>query len=268
MSDQAGGLSYDVRIWKLERYEGSRVTSHTVRWRVSGNRHARTFRTVKLAEGFRAELLVAARKGTPFDIASGLPATLRPAAMPRTWLEHAMAYVETKWPHASPRHRKGIAEALTDITTAITRQTDSAPALARQRQALYSWAFNATARRGPIADELADVMRWLERHSPTLAALDDSANVRAALARISVKADGTAAAPATVTRKRATLHNVLEHAVETGDFAANPLGRVKWSRPRTSEAVDRRVVVNHGQARSLIAAVWAFTDSHELLEWL
>ena len=123
MTDQAGGLSYDVRIWKLERYEGSRVTSHTVRWRVSGNRHARTFRTVKLAEGFRAELLVAARKGTPFDIASGLPATLRPAATPRTWLEHAMAYVETKWPHASPRHRKGIAEALTDITTAITRQT-------------------------------------------------------------------------------------------------------------------------------------------------
>lgn len=35
---------------------------------------------------------------------------------------------------------------------------------------------------------------------------------------------------------------------------ANPLKRVKWTKPRTAKALDPRVVINSGQARILLAA--------------
>ncbi len=71
------GLSYDVRIWKLEKYKGARRTTYTVRWVVEGKAHRRTFATVKLAEAFRAELLTETRRGVPFHITGGLPSRSR-----------------------------------------------------------------------------------------------------------------------------------------------------------------------------------------------
>lgn len=65
--------SYQVRIWALERREGKRKTTYRVRWSVAGRRFTETFDTRKLAEGFRAKLLVASREGIPFDERAGLP---------------------------------------------------------------------------------------------------------------------------------------------------------------------------------------------------
>ena len=65
--------------------------------------------TLKLAEAFRTDLLVAARDGVLFDVETGLPVTLRRKAPSRTWYDHARGFASMKWPHASPRHRKGIA---------------------------------------------------------------------------------------------------------------------------------------------------------------
>jgi hypothetical protein len=67
--------------------------------------------------------------------------------------------------------------------------------------------------------------------------------------------DGTVAAATTIRRKRAVLHNVLGYAVEPEELSANPLDRVKWKPPKVAEVVDRRVVVNPGQARELFIAV-------------
>jgi hypothetical protein len=64
-------------------------------------------------------LLTEARRGNPFQVGSGLPASLQPVQEARTWIQHAEEYVRMKWPTASPRHRRGIAEALTDATTAL-----------------------------------------------------------------------------------------------------------------------------------------------------
>ena len=72
---------------------------------------------------------------------------------------------------------------------------------------------------------------------------------------ISVKLDGTAAAAPTVARKRAALFSALQYAVELELLPNNPLKQLKLPRPFVAQAVDRRVVVNHAQARALLSAV-------------
>ena len=62
--------------------------------------------------------------GEPFDERSGLPAALAPTTVPVTWYRHACAFVDLKWPHASPRHRKGIAEVLRRYTNRYWRRND------------------------------------------------------------------------------------------------------------------------------------------------
>lgn len=247
--------TYEVRIWNISRHKGARGTTYTLRWSTAGHRHQRTFRTAKLAEAFRTDLTMAARAGIAFEIASGLPRTMQPVESPRTWLDHAMQYVRVKWPAASPRHRKGIAEALTDISIAILPKEAGAPPTDELRRALYSWAFNIPAREGPVPDDLFTTFAWLERVSPRLVELEDAALLRQALDRLSLKKDGTSAAASTTARKRATLHSVLEYAVELENFSSNPLKRVRWRSQRPAGVVDRRVVVNPKQARRLLQAV-------------
>ena len=148
---QRDGLTYDVRVWGISRYKGKRGTTYTVKWGVAGKKPQRTFSTMKLAEAFRTELLVAARDGVLFEVESGLPVTMRRRKAERTWFEHAKEFVVEKWPHVSPRHRKGIAESLSNVTTALVADSPDAPPDAELRRALYRWAFNAacTARRSP-----------------------------------------------------------------------------------------------------------------------
>lgn len=67
--------------------------------------------------------------------------------------------------------------------------------------------------------------------------------------------DGRPAAAETVRRKRSVFHNVLQYAVELEEFTSNPSDRVAWTRPKVSNEVDRRVVVNPRQARELLTAL-------------
>ena len=249
-------VTYDIRVWSIRRYKGKRGTTHTVRWAVAGNPHQRTFTTHKLAEAFRADLLVAARDGLPFGLDDGLPRAMRAPEPVRTWLDHAMEYVSVKWPGASPRHRRGIAEALTDITIALLPEEKAPVETEQLRRALYRYAFNVPARSGSAPEELESAMTWLRRHSPALADLDDAVVLRGLLNRLALRQDGKPAAASTVTRKRATLHSVLQYAVELELFPTNPLKRVRWKAPIPTDVVDRRVVVNPVQARALLEAVW------------
>jgi integrase len=230
---------------------------------VQGLRFRRTFTTKKLADGFRAKLQVATQAGEAFAVENGLPVSMQEQTRQQTWLGHATAYVDTKWPHASPRHRKGIAEALTDVTIATLPDMTGAPSVDRMRRVLFRWTFNSAGRSGAMDEEDAAALAWLEKHSPPLASFSTSATLRQALDRIALRRDGRPAAASTVARKRATLHNVLEYAVELETFSSNPLHRVRWRAPRTTEAVDRRVVVNPTQARALLDAVRADHPSLE-----
>src|SRR5690349_14446353 len=71
------GISYDVRIWAIETYRGTKVTTYKVRWKVGPRPWKRSFRIVAQADSFRAELLAAARRGEAFAIETGLPASWR-----------------------------------------------------------------------------------------------------------------------------------------------------------------------------------------------
>lgn len=246
--------SFEVRIYGVSVYRGARGSTYAVRWQVQGQRFRRTFATKKLADGFRAQLQVAVQGGKAFVVENGLPVSMQEPAPETTWLAHATTYVDTKWPHASPRHRRGIAEALTDITVATLPDASGIPDVDRLRHVLFRRTFNTSARSAVEVRD-GDVIAWLEQHSVPLADFNSSAVLRKALNRIALRQDGRPAAASTIARKRATLHNVLEYAVELEVFPSNPLQRVRWRAPRTTESVDRRAVVNPGQARALLEAV-------------
>ena len=234
--------------------------THTVRWTVDSRTFQRTFATAKLAESFRATLLVASRGGQPFDRSTGSPFNPSDVGKGPAWFEHACAFVDAKWPHVSARHRKSIAEGLMTATCAALPATSEHDA-ALLRQALQGWAFNPGAReRLPVSDAtppepIRPTIRWAQRHSPTVAELAEPARLRPVLDALAVKLDGAAAAPSTIARKRSALYSAFDYAVELGYLQTNPLDRLKWKAPAHTNAIDRRAVINPTQARELLAAV-------------
>ncbi|MEI5676083.1 MULTISPECIES: tyrosine-type recombinase/integrase [unclassified Nocardioides] len=72
---------------------------------------------------------------------------------------------------------------------------------------------------------------------------------------LTLKLDGTPASERTVTRKRATLNNVVEYAIEVGLLYTNPLPKLRQRSFGTDRQVDPRVVVSGEQGRRLLAAV-------------
>ncbi|MFI5730332.1 tyrosine-type recombinase/integrase [Kribbella sp. NPDC051587] len=261
-------FSYDVHIFGISIYSGKRRKSYTVRWEVAGKRAQETFTQSKLADSFRAKLTTAAREGSAFHIASGLPHEMWRELSRRTWYEHATEFVDVKWPHASPRHRKNIAEALTTVTVALLPPR-SAHDAARVRTVLRSWSFNKAARSNVPALEASpketdsSLLRWIAENSPDLSDLRDAPTMRRALDALGLKLDGKSAAPATVSRKRSAFYSALEYAVELQLFEANPIDKVAYTKPEASDIVDRRVVANPQQARSLLEAV---REIHPALE--
>ena len=247
--------SCDVHIWGISAYKGKRKTTYTVRWAVSGQRFQATFETRKLADTFRAKLLTAAREGTPFDERTGLPEPMAREQNSRTWYDHACAFVDMKWPHASARHRKSIAEALATVTPSLLSTDRGAPEPTALRHALYTWSFNTTARRAEPSQQVGRATRWAALNTLRLSEMANAAVIRRALDALAVTLDGKAAAPTTIARKRAVFYGALRYAVEIGLLESNPIDRVQWKMQRNTETVDRRVVINHAQARSLFAAV-------------
>jgi integrase len=252
-----GAASYSVRIFDVRMREGKRGRAYDVRWSVDGRQRSRTFKTRALADGFRAELLSASRRGEPFDVATGIARSMLATERDDlAWFDFACTFTDAKWKRAAPRYRQGIAEALATATPALLRSERGRPSPRLLRRALNEWAFN-TARRaaGPPPSDLAEVVGWVRHNTLPVSALGDTRTARAVLDALAYRLDGLPAAAKTVARKRATIFNALEYAVELGHLDGNPLGRIKWSPPKATDAVDRRSVVNHAQARALLDAV-------------
>ena len=252
----AGRTTHDVRVFGIRRYKGKSRTTYTVRWRVAGKDRQETFDTSKLADAFRAQLLVAIRESELFDVDSGLPRSTQVAGPRTTWIAHAMDFVDVKWSHASPRHRKGIAEGLTTATMATFDAQLADPD--DVRRVLERWAFNTSARRvaeDEIRAHYVHSMRWMEKHSPALSDLQEAARLRRVMDALALRLDGRPAAPSTVARKRSALYSALQYAVEIEAIPSNPMDRIAWKAPAHTDVIDQRVVVNPDQARALIAAV-------------
>lgn len=256
MNTEQGGTSFDVRVWKVDVYNGAKRKTYRVRWAVAGQERRRGHRTAALADSFRSQLMTAARRGDAFDIATGLPlGMLRDEKAGVSWYEFACRYVDMKWPRAAATYRRGIAEALTSVTMEFLDTPVDKTAARACRSALLTWGF--TPRRGAPEqpENVTERLRWLARHTRPVGDMLKHGEMRRLLDAISLKLDGTLAAATVVNRKRAVLHNALEYAVELGLIGSNPVRTVVWKAPKRVVQVDRRSVPNPAQARQLLQAV-------------
>src|SRR6266571_2507449 len=226
--------AFDVRIHTIRRRKDRR-RPFEVRWHAAGRSRSRSFITRGLADSYRAELIRAARKGLDFSPGSGEPAswdTGAPATI--SWLEHAAAYAAMKWPLAAACTRAGIADALATITPALFTPGRGRPPAAVLRTALYGHDFNPARAGTDPGPAVTAALAWARHHCLPLAALADPQVTRRALDALALRLDGTRAAAATITRKRAVFHGCLGYAAELGLLAANPLDRITWKPPRSS----------------------------------
>ncbi len=249
-------ISYDVRIQGITVYSGSRGKTHTIRWTVAGQRFRKPFATKALAESYRSKLLIAQREGVAFDTASGLPEPMARKLNTRSWLSHAMAFVDMKWPHSSAKHRVSIAEALATVTPVFLTTDRGVPSNQDMRAALYGWAFNKVRRdSGTMPADTKRILDWIDTHCVSIPDTSDAALIRKVLDTLALKLDGKPAAANTVARKRAVLYGVLQYAVELRLLESHPFTHVNWVAPKTDDEVDRRTVVNPGQALDLLRSV-------------
>jgi integrase len=250
--------TYNVRIWKTERYVGSRATTYRVRWRTDSRAWGTTFRTAAQAESFRSELLTAMRKGEAFDIDAGRPVSLlRRENRATSWYDFACSYVDMKWPRAAGKYRKSIAEALTSATMEILEDGPDRPSDVALRSALFNYAFNTNRRKCEPPVEVMKALVWARSNSPPVVAIAQPGAARSVLDALAMRLDGQPAAATTVSRRRAVLSNALSYAVELGTLESNPVAAIKWRSPRVSHAIDRRAVVNPQQASALLDGVRA-----------
>jgi integrase len=255
--------TFDVRVWSIQEHKGKDRTTgkprstYRLRWVVAGQVFGDRFQTKALAESFRSKLVTAQREGVAFDEATGLPEPMARERNSRTWYEHAVAFVDMKWPRSAGKHRKGIAEALAHVTPALLSTARGAPPDAEIRRVLYSWSFNMSRRAaGPPPDDLAATVRWLAANTVKLNDLQDAARVRKALDTLSLRTtDGKQAAATTIARKRAVFYGALRYAVELRLLSTHPMEHVQWTTPKSDDEIDRRSVVNPSQVLGLLSAV-------------
>ena len=247
--------AFDVRIYTIRRRKGRR-RPFQVRWQAAGQTRSKSFPTRGLADSYRAELVRAARQGLEFDPATGEPllwAVPGPAAT--TWLEHAVAYTDMKWPLLAPHSRASLADAPATVTPALTRPTATRPPARTLHTALYRYAFNPGRHATATDPAPARALAWLAGVSLPVAQLEDPRITGAALDALTVRLDGGHAAATTIARKRAVFHDALDYAAELGLLPANPVGQVRWTAPKAAAAVNPQTVASPAQVRAILAEV-------------
>jgi integrase len=248
--------SYSVRFWKTEVYKGRKRSTYYVRWVVGGQSQRKPFVEKTLAESFRSELVTAARKGEAFDIESGLPVTMLRAGRELPWYALACEWADLKWPRAAATTRQTHAYALTQLTAALLTGPDRGrPEAKVLRKALSRWAFTPRREAPDAPVEVRVALRWVAGHTAAVSALADPLVLRPLLDALTVKLDGRPAAASVVSRRRKILVAVVGYAVERQLLAENPLPALRWTAPKSSQAIDRRRVPNPVQACTLLGAV-------------
>src|SRR5690349_8333562 len=167
------GTSYDVRVWSVRAYKRQAGNTYGVRWTVGDRKpFHQTFSTRALADGFRSDLVSAARRGQPFDLECGLPFDMLASPESPSWYSHCCAFIDSKWKTSAPTSRHSLAEALACITLALLSSDQGRPSDRAVRRALCGWAYNTKARQdGPPPEELACTVAWLEAHTVSVSEL-------------------------------------------------------------------------------------------------
>ena len=249
--------TYEVRIWGIQMRENTKRSSYLLRWVVGARTFSASFATKALAESRRAELLLAQRRGEAFDDECGLPESeKRQQASDVTWYDHAVAFMDMKWPAVEAGSRRALATSLATVTLALVKEQDRMPDYDRAFTALVNWSFNLFARQaGEPAAEFAAAIEWVRGHSFPVASLRDPRIARIAYNATTTSPSGKQYAANTYKNKVKGLNGAIKYAIELNLLDRNPLERISTPPPRGFNRVDRRVVVNPSQARRLVNAV-------------
>ena len=154
---------FDVSVYAIRRRAG-RGRPFEVRWRAAGRSRSKSFITRRLADGYRAQLVRAARMGLEFDPLTGEPTEWNlPEPATVTWYQEATAYAAMKWPSLAAHSRASVAEALATVTPALTRpDARDRPGPRELRTALYQHAFNSVRPPGP-GSAAAQILDWAQQ---------------------------------------------------------------------------------------------------------
>jgi hypothetical protein len=259
--------SYDVRLYKTEVYEGTRVTSYRVPWKVGGRRFNKTFRNSTQAKNFKSALRSAASRGEAFYVDSGRPVSMVRETGRLSWYQFAVEYVDLKWNGSAATSRRTDAEALTAITMQMFSTRSKMPNEKLLRRVLKLWAFNTRNRtERPMTDDERRALAWAQGHTRDVSALSDIALVRNVVNGLAVKLDGKPRSASVAMRRRKTFNVAMGYAVERKLVASNPLKEIKWtSQPKTVRSIDRRVVANPIQTRSIFNQLQTFENGRRLV---
>jgi hypothetical protein len=93
-----------VRIWAIRVRKG-RPKPYMVRWKAGTAVFAKSFTTRGLADSFRSGLVQATRRGEAFDTVTGQPEAQAREQATVTWYQHAVDYIDMKWPTAAGKSR-------------------------------------------------------------------------------------------------------------------------------------------------------------------
>jgi hypothetical protein len=129
-------------------------------------------------------------------------------------------------------------------------------------RAALRWTYSTRIRDNPEPpDQLQPAIAWLTGHTVRMDAFRKSCHPESArpglLTRITQTKTGCKATASTATRKRMILHNAMEYACATGVLSENPLTHIRWTRQRTTNEVDPRVVINADPAHRFLTTVEA-----------
>jgi integrase len=255
-----------VQIWAVRQNKSSKRSSFEVRWKTADKPHSTTRRTKALADSFQSDLRQAAKRGEEFEVESGMPISMLEARQaaeaekPITFLAFAQEYVTRLWPHDAPKTRDGRSDALATVIPALTTDEPGRPDAKELRGVLRKYLLLPPDKRLQPPDDMVNTIRWLETASLPVTVVGEARHVRAALDALTVNLDGTKSGATTIARKRGVFFNILEYAVEIETLPANPIPKLKWKPPKTSQTVDPRVVVNQDQAQALLEAVKTVGD--------
>lgn len=251
--------TYEVRVWSIKPRKNTcgKVTSYGVRWSVAGRQRYCSFSVRAQAEGFRADLISAQRRGEPFDASTGLPVSLVRSDTDMSWFDFTCEYVDMKWPDLAATARQTVAESLIRVAPVFMPQGKAAPDTKAVRSALRQWGYNTELRtNGEIPPEVRRVLDWCSRHTASVKTVNEPDTLRALQRAVTRRLDGKPFAPTVARKTRSVLWNALDYAVERELISTNPLAAVKWTAmPKGKRKIDKRAVPNPIQARTLLAAV-------------
>jgi len=218
----------DVRIWSVRTYHGVREDTYNLRWSVAGRTFCKTYKLKSEAVKHKTELSEVARHGVPFDIYAGLPITVVAQQIAETtWYDHAVAFVDMKWPTLQPGSRRCLATALATVTLAMTSQQRRRPDPEVCIKALLNWSFNRTARTaGDPPVKFAEAIAWVRTHSLKVGALNNPQTLRSAFNATLIAPDGKIYAAITHRNRLKVLSGAIRYAIELGLLERNPLERI------------------------------------------